>query len=146
MMYTLKEEVYIIILLIIYGIYLANYIDILNIILLKIKNKVTKIIVEGILSFTQIYVAYIFMYKIADGYIPIYFLLFVILGIILYLIFRYQIINTVKVLVNLIFKTLKTTIREIKQVIYPYYLKEVIKTFRKRKAYKKVKDIISEKE
>lgn len=145
-MYTLKEEVYIIILLIIYGIYLANYIDILNIILLKIKNKVTKIIVEGILSFTQIYVAYIFMYKIADGYIPIYFLLFVILGIILYLIFRYQIINTVKVLVNLIFKTLKTTIREIKQVIYPYYLKEVIKTFRKRKAYKKVKDIISEKE
>ncbi len=146
MMYTLKEEVHIIILLIIYGIYLANYIDILNIILSKIKNKVTKIIVEGILSFTQIYVAYIFMYKIADGYIPIYFLLFVILGIILYLIFRYQIINTVKVLVNLIFKTLKTTIREIKQVIYPYYLKEVIKTFKKRKAYKKVKDIISEKE
>ena len=75
MMYTLKDEIHVIILLIVYGIYLSSYLEILNILLQSIKKKVYKIIVEITLSLLEIYVAYIFVYKVQDGYIPIYFLL-----------------------------------------------------------------------
>lgn len=146
MMYTLKDEIHVIILLIVYGIYLSSYLEILNILLQSIKKKVYKIIVEITLSLLEIYVAYIFVYKVQDGYIPIYFLLFIILGIIIYLSFRHQTFKVFNHLVINIVKIIKKTFTEFKEVIYPKYLKEINNTFKKRRTNKKNKDIITEKE
>lgn len=146
MMYTLKDEIHVIILLIIYGIYLSSYLEILNILLQSIKKKVYKIIVEITLSLLEIYVAYIFVYKVQDGYIPIYFLLFIILGIIIYLSFRHQTFKVFNHLVINIVNIIKKTFTIFKEVIYPKYLKEINNTFKKRRTNKKNKDIITEKE
>lgn len=146
MMYTLKDEIHVIILLIVYGIYLSSYLEILNILLQSIKKKVYKIIVEITLSLLEIYVAYIFVYKVQDGYIPIYFLLFIILGIIIYLSFRHQTLKVFNHLVINIVKIIKKTFTIFKEVIYPKYLKEINNTFKKRRTNKKNKDIITEKE
>lgn len=146
MMNTLKDEIHVIILLIVYGIYLSSYLEILNILLQSIKKKVYKIIVEITLSLLEIYVAYIFVYKVQDGYIPIYFLLFIILGIIIYLSFRHQTFKVFNHLVINIVKIIKKTFTIFKEVIYPKYLKEINNTFKKRRTNKKNKDIIAEKE
>ena len=85
MIYTLKEEMRIIILLIIFGIYISSYCEFVYSLLKQLKNKIIKIITEIILWAIQILITYKFTYRMQDGYIPIYFLIFVILGIIIYI-------------------------------------------------------------
>lgn len=134
MMYTLREEIQIIVLLIIYGIYISLYYDLVNIFVKMIKNKIIKLLTEIILWLAQIYGSYLFTYQIQDGYIPIYFLLFILIGISLYFIFQKKTQLILEAIISRI-------IEETKKFIYPKYLKVVKSTFKKRNIAKRNKDI-----
>jgi len=85
MIHNLKEEVYISIYLIFFGLYLASTYDATIYVLNKSKlNKITKIFIQIIFCLIQITITYFFSYKLAYGYIPIYFIIFVISGVVLY--------------------------------------------------------------
>ena len=88
MIHTVKEEVYISIYLIAFGIYLISTYDVLLYILDCSKiPRAFKIIIEIIYCLFQLLITYLFSYKLASGYIPIYFILFLILGFIIYIYF-----------------------------------------------------------
>lgn len=144
MIYTLREEIHIIILLVIYGIYISSYYDVVTLTILGIKNKITKIIIEILLCIFQIYLSYLFIFKIQDGYIPIYFLLFILVGVLIYYFLRNKMIATYLILIMFIKKIFIQTTKEVKNIICPIYLQEVINTFIKRRKDKKKKDIISD--
>lgn len=144
MIYTLREEIHIIILLVIYGIYISSYYDVVTLSILGIKNKITKIIIETLLCIFQIYLSYLFIFKIQDGYIPIYFLLFILVGVLIYYFLRNKMIATYLILIMFIKKIFIQTTKEVKNIICPMYLQEVINTFIKRRKDKKKKDIISD--
>ena len=146
MIYTLKEELRLIILFIIYGIYLASYIEFINIFTNKIKKKINKIIIELLMWIIEIYIAYQFIYKAKDGYIPIYFVLFILVGLVMYLICRKQTLSVYKVIVYTIIKIIQKIKNEIIEVTYPNYLKEIRTNLIKRRRYKKKKDIVANKD
>lgn len=141
MIYTLIEEIQIIILLIIYGLYISLYYDIVNILIYRIRNKIIKIIIEVILWSVQIYVTYLFTYQIQDGYIPIYFLLFVFIGVTIYLLFYKKIRLVLNVISLKISKCIQMLLREITNFAYPKYMKLINKTFKSRRRGKKNIDI-----
>ena len=71
-----------------FGIYYFAVSDILIFIIEKKKrNKFFKVFLEIIYLVSQIYTSYDFCYKLDDGYIPIYYLLFIIIGFLLYYLF-----------------------------------------------------------
>ena len=79
MIKPLNLELKILVYILIYGIYYFAVSDILIYIVDKKKNnKVFKLIVEIIYLVSQLYLSYDFCYKLDDGYIPVYFLLFII--------------------------------------------------------------------
>lgn len=85
MIKPLNVEIKILIYIIIFGIYYFAVSDVLiYIIERKNKNKVLKVILEIIYLISQIYISYDFCYKLDNGYIPIYFILFIIIGFLLY--------------------------------------------------------------
>lgn len=85
MIHSLAEEIYIFIYLICFSIYLVSTYDALIYMLKKLKvKKIGCIISELIFAIMQIIVTYYFSYNLADGYIPIYCILFLIVGWILY--------------------------------------------------------------
>lgn len=144
MIYTLKEEIHIIILLIIFGIYICSYSDFIYILLKYIKNKIVKVVLEIIFWILQILITYIFVYKMQDGYVPIYFIMFILLGTIIYITFRFTHIKEIKWLAKTLVKAFKNILKETKEIIIPKYIKEIHKNFKKRRKDKKIKDIISE--
>lgn len=141
MTYTLKEEISVIILLIVYGIYISLYYEVINILLCKIKNKLIKVIIEIIFCTLQIYISYLFIFTIQDGYIPIYFLAFILIGILVYLVSRMNTYKIVNYLINKLITLIKTILKEIICFIFPKYLIEIKTTLSKRRKSKKIKDI-----
>ncbi len=141
MIYTLKDEISIIILLIVYGIYISLYYEILNILVMKLKNKIIKIFTEIILCLLQIYISYLFIYKIQDGYIPIYFLGFILTGVLIYFLYHSRLYRVINYIFEKIMDFLKKVIKEIIGFLYPKYLKEIKSTLIKRRKLKKIKDI-----
>ena len=88
MIKPLNLELKILVYILSFGIYYFAVSDILIYIVDKKKNnKVFKLIVEIIYLVSQLYLSYDFCYKLDDGYIPVYFLLFIIIGFILYYLF-----------------------------------------------------------
>ena len=141
MTYTLKDEISIIILLIVYGIYISLYYEILNILVMKLKNKIIKIFTEIILCLLQIYISYLFIYKIQDGYIPIYFLGFILTGVLIYFLYHSRLYRVINYIFEKVMDFLKKVIKEIIEFLYPKYLKEIKSTLIKRRKLKKIKDI-----
>ena len=85
MIHEIKEEIYISIYLIMFGIYILSSYDFLLTLFSKFKNnKVIIIILELIFFIGQSIITYYFSYYLAFGYIPIYFILFVFLGLVIY--------------------------------------------------------------
>lgn len=123
-MHTIKEEIKIIICLILYGVYIYSIIDITDIIL-KGKQKYIQIIIYIVQMMIQLYITFKFSYQIMDGYVPIYFMLFIIGGIYLYKIFFKKTfihsIKIIKMLINKIYRLLKPFI----------YSKKVLKLIRR---------------
>lgn len=86
MIHPIKEEVYIAVYLILFGVYLLSTYDALS--YLKKQIKMPKAIAIGseiIFCLLQVYITYIFSYRLQDGYIPIYFILFMLLGWFIYM-------------------------------------------------------------
>lgn len=87
MITKLDVELKVLIYIIIYGIYYFASSDVLIYIINKLKKKVVIIISEVLYLIIQIYITYNFCYKLEDGYIPIYFMLFIVIGFLLYFLF-----------------------------------------------------------
>ena len=83
-MYTIQEELYILLYLVAFGIYLFSTLDIVTIICKKFKKKAIKIIIQVIFWLLQIYISFIFSYQLMSGYVPIYFIAFVYSGYFIY--------------------------------------------------------------
>lgn len=132
-MYTIKEEVYIICYLIFFGIYLFSTLDIITIIYEKFKNKPLKIIIQIIFWLCQIYITFIFSYHLMDGYVPIYFILFILMGYLIYhKLCQKHFIKLIKLLLKEIKKIFSLIIKIIKPLIYSKPLLNFIKNFFKR--------------
>lgn len=144
MIYTVNEEFRIIILLIAFGTYIFFMSDFINVFSNKIKRKLLRYIVSIILWFIQIYISYIFVYKMQDGYMPLYFILFIVVGLIFYLFIRNQTLFILKRIINMFYYLLDKLVNLIKETILPKYLSIVIKYNKKRIKDKKIKDIITE--
>lgn len=85
MIRPLYKEIYIIIALIAFGIYLVFIYDMFFIFNSTLtKKKIWRIFYEIIFNIINLYVTYIFTYKMASGYVPIYFILFMGIGVYLY--------------------------------------------------------------
>lgn len=88
MIHTLKEEINVLIYLIIYGIFIiSTYDSVLYFSNHLINKKCIRIIIEIIYCIIQLIIAYIFSYNLADGYIPIYFILLIVVGVYSYILF-----------------------------------------------------------
>lgn len=129
MIHTVKEEIYISIYLIAFGIYLISTYDILLYMLdnAKLKN-IFKVIIETIYCIIQLIITYFFSYKLASGYIPIYFILFLIIGFVLYM--------------YCLKKSLHKTLDIYKQNVRPHLLKLVVDVLIPTTLIKKIIDII----
>lgn len=85
MIKPLNLELKIILYIITYGIYYYAVSDLVIFIEEKHKlKKIQKLFLELIYLISQIYITYRFCYRLDDGYIPIYFLLFIVIGFLLY--------------------------------------------------------------
>lgn len=86
MIHPLKEEIYIIIYLVAYGIYLISTYDVILFSINKTKwSTIIKVIIEVLYCIIQLIITYFFSYKLATGYIPIYFIVFLIIGFVIYI-------------------------------------------------------------
>lgn len=85
MIHTLNEELYIIIYLIFFGLYISSTYDFFLKVLTETKtSKILNILFQIVFCILQLTITYFFTYKLAAGYIPIYFIIFVILGVLIY--------------------------------------------------------------
>lgn len=114
MIHPLKEEIYIIIYLVAYGIYLISTYDVILFCINKANwSKIIKVIIEILYCIIQLVITYFFSYKLATGYIPIYFIVFLIIGFTIY--------------IYLLRKTLIKTLSFYDQNIKPFVL-NILKT------------------
>ncbi len=129
MIYTLKEELFIILYLFLFGIYLSSIIDFVDLLLLKIKKIVYKTIISIGFILIQIYIIYIFSYNIMDGYVPIYFGLFILSGYyIYYKFFKKAFIKNLEY----IFKIVKYILNKLSFLLYSKTFFNYINKFFKR--------------
>ena len=137
-MYTIKEEVYIIIYSIMFGIYIYSNIDIIDILINNTKNKVLKIVIPIILVILHIYVTFIFSYNLMEGYMTIYLILFLYIA---YLIYNTFIKKYFKKIILHIYKVLIYLFKQIIKIVKPFIYSQTIMKFIKReiKIIKKLK-------
>ena len=83
-MYTIKEELYILFYLIYFYIYLFATLDMIDLCCKNIKKIYIKVIIQIIFWLLQIYITFIFSYHLMSGYVPIYFILFIYFGYVIY--------------------------------------------------------------
>lgn len=136
-LYPLKEEVYLMLYLIAYGIYLFATLDIIEGCTKRIQKKWIKVILQILYWIAQCYITYLFSYQLLNGYLPIYFILFILVGYILYrYIFKKVFIKTL----TMLFYVIKKICVFLKKVIQPFmYSKLVVQGIKKGwKHYKKI--------
>lgn len=86
MIYDIHTQIWIIIWLVVFGIFLIATYDIFYYVLDYYKpKKIVKAIFEVLFGIIQILIAYRVSFNICEGYIPIYFFLFFALGVFIYL-------------------------------------------------------------
>ena len=125
-MYTIQEELYILLYLVAFGIYLFSTLDIVTIICKKFKKKAIKIIIQVIFWLLQIYISFIFSYQLMSGYVPIYFIAFVYSG---YFIYEKLLKRYFRKVINSIFLVLKRIIKLIIKLIKPLIYSKKLTTF-----------------
>lgn len=106
MIKPLTIELKILIYIIAYGIYYFAISDLIIFLEEKLHfKKINKIIIEFAYLVTQIFITYNFCYKLDSGYLPIYFLLFIIIGFLLYYLFmRDYFLKILTLIIKIIFK------------------------------------------
>ena len=128
-MYTIQEELYILLYLVAFGIYLFSTLDIVTIICKKFKKKAIKIIIQVIFWLLQIYISFIFSYQLMSGYVPIYFIAFVYSGYFIYERYFRKVINSIFLVLK---RIIKLIIKLIKPLIYSKKLTIFLNKFLKR--------------
>lgn len=128
-MYTIKEEVYVLIYLILFGIFIFSTLDILEKIILKLKIKILKILIDVLYIIGITYIIYIFSYNLMDGYVPIYFILFIYIGYVIYIKLCKKTFNKI---IDLIFKVIIKINFMFKHLISHMLLSKETKKFIKR--------------
>lgn len=136
MIHSLSEEIYIFVYLVCFSIYLVSTYDALIYILKNLKIKrVGCIISELIFCAIQIIITYYFSYNLADGYIPIYCILFLIGGWVLYFKFlRKPFLKVVEVINKGLIKAKPYIKKFLKNTIYsPKFINLIKKAFKRIK-------------
>ena len=122
MIHTTLDEIRIIVYLIGYGIFIISTYDTLFLITEKI-NKIIKTIISFVYIITIVYFTYEFSYVLSNGYIPIHFILFLIIGFLIYYLIRKKYIEGLLIMYSFLKKIKKPII---KLIIFLCYPKEVI--------------------
>lgn len=126
MIHPLREELIIIIGLILFGFYLSITYDSF----IYVNNQISKRkkLNEIIFILIQIYITYIFSYKLSDGYIPIYFVLFFLFSWFIYFSYIQNIIHKILNKLIKIIKKINPFISNIlKNLLYDQYIYLIIK-------------------
>ncbi len=126
MIHTTKEEVRIIVYLIIFGIFILSTYDSIYYLTERLK-KFSKNLIRIVYSVLIIYITYEFAYKLAYGYVPIHYVLFLTIGFFIYLFFRKKYFISIKIL-NKIYQKWKMLIKKI--VLFLVYPQVVIALIR----------------
>lgn len=122
MMHSTIEEIRVIIYLIGYGIFIISTYDTIYLITKKI-NKILKVIIYSIYIISIVYFTYEFSYVLANGYIPIHFILFLISGFLIYYLIRKKYLEGLLMIYSFLNKIRKPFVKIIVFLCYP---KEVI--------------------
>lgn len=127
---SITKELYIIISLIFFGIYLISTYDIILQMQIFLKHKKTKsFIIEIFFNILQILITIKFSQNIANGYIPAYFIIFLIIGVIIY---YYTSRNFLKKEIQIFLKLYKKYEPKIKNFLKEFiYSKELINLIKK---------------
>ena len=146
MIHPLYEEIIIIIGLILFGLYICISYDVFIYMNNNItKNKIKKRLYEIIFITIQLYITYQFSYKLSEGYIPIYFILFFMLSGYIYFNFIHDLI--IKIL-NPIIKIINKMLPIIKKIILNLFINkeaiQIIKNIKINKINKKQKKLEKE--
>lgn len=138
MIHQINEEIYIIVNLVLYGIYLVSTYDIL----IKIEKffkygKIKRFILELIFWIFQITITYFFSYKLAKGYIPSYFILFHLIGVYLYFAYFSKKLNKNVEIILLGYLKISPFIKKmIQELVYSKELWEILQLKRYKKVFK----------
>lgn len=122
MIRTTTDEIRIIIYLIGFSIFIISTYDILFLVVNKF-NKYIKTIINVIYILLISYFTYQFSYALAKGYIPIHFILFFIIGFLIYYIIREKYLEGLRLMYDIFGKIKKVLV---KIIIFLCYPKEVI--------------------
>ncbi len=144
MIHETNEELRIMVYLISYGIFCISSYDTLLFFINNL-NKIFKIGVSIIYSFLVIYFTYEFSYVLANGYIPIHFILFLVLGFFIYFVTRKTYLEGLTYIKGALIKIRKPVFKIMIFLVYPKEIIDIIKliletiltTFKKfRKSFK----------
>ena len=121
MMLSTTEEIRIMFYLISFGIFCISSYDLIMMIVDK-KSK-TKNIILVIYSVILLYVTIKFSYKLASGYVPIHFILFMVIGFLIYITIRKSFLQGITYM-NEIYNKIKKPLKKV--LLFLVYPKEVV--------------------
>ncbi len=121
MMLSTTEEIRIMFYLISFGIFCISSYDLIMMIVDK-KSK-TKNIILVIYSIMLLYITIKFSYKLASGYVPVHFILFMVIGFLIYITIRKSFIQGVTYMNDIYDKIKKPLLKVLLFIVYP---KEIV--------------------
>ncbi len=118
MIHSTQEEVRIMVYIISFGVFCLSSYDTLLYLIKNIK-KIPNLIIQSIFSLIMIYFTYEFSYKLAYGYIPIHYILFLIIGFIIYKLIRKEYLEGLNLLTTIFLKIKPKIIKIMVFLLYP---------------------------
>ncbi|MBQ8292940.1 MAG: hypothetical protein IJX78_03925 [Bacilli bacterium] len=126
MIYETKEEFRIIVYLIGYGIFLISSYDTMYYFIKNINKWIKRFILLSYMV-SMLLFSYEFSYQLASGYIPIHFVLFLIIGIIIYILMRKIYIEGLSIFKDIYIKLRQPVIKTLVFLFYPRMIIKLIK-------------------
>lgn len=126
MIHETIEEFRIMLYLICYGIFCISSYDTLLFFINNFK-KIFKLSISIIYALLMIYFTYEFSYVLANGYIPIHFILFLIIGFLIYFVIRRIYIEGLTYIRDIFLKIRKPFIKIVIFLVYPKEIIDIIK-------------------
>lgn len=121
MMISTTEEIRIMFYLLSFGIFCISSYDL--IMMIVDKNSKTRNIILVIYSIMLLYITINFSYKLASGYVPIHFILFMVIGFLTYITIRKSFIQGI-VYMNEIYTKIKKPLKKV--LLFLVYPKEIV--------------------
>ena len=121
MMISTTEEIRIMFYLLSFGIFCISSYDL--IMMVVDKNSKTRNIILVIYSIMLLYITINFSYKLASGYVPIHFILFMVIGFLIYITIRKSFIQGI-VYMNEIYTKIKKPLKKV--LLFLVYPKEIV--------------------